>query len=678
MLALATVPALAALHSRSFFSPDEANYTEVAREMIETGDLVVPHLDGHAWFNKPPLAYWLLAGSFALLGWGLPAAVLLSSLLTGLTAVLVMVLVRRRATPRAGILAAVAYLTMALPTTVARTALTDPALVLCTTGAVVLFLAGGRGSAAASGALLGLGVLAKGPVAPLVVVPALLVAAWQGERRAAWRRLGVAAATAALVVLPWQLALVARGVWTAWAKEFLAYEVVARATETWRIAAPWWYYLPAAWVAAFPWGTHLAVLLGAGARRAAATSWRRRSDLPEVAAVAVPLLAFSIATSKLPHYVLPVFPFLAAWLGRAADRLWERGRVPPPAWVTALVATLGGGGLAALAWLASHSKAARFLPPPVTPLLAAAAVIFIGLAIAEGAGRRRAAWVGMAALALALRLGLDARLAPYLDRQIPERPIAEAVRAHLPAGGVPIAHRWWRTAFLTYGVRGWLQTDSAQQLSEALQQAWGRTQGVVVVVRSDSEGEARAAAWNAGGEARELSRIAGLGEIDGEVIEAIVFAAEPRRSGARWFYDADRPLAGERGFWGVESNHWVASFRWTAKLAAGLPLGAAPRSDATIRLRAWAMPSGGEPQRVEVAIGGRRAGAVTLAPHPGVHSLPVAAADFDAGAAEITLTCRHLAIPSLADPASADARPLGLALDWIAVDPASPTVNLVN
>jgi 4-amino-4-deoxy-L-arabinose transferase-like glycosyltransferase len=678
VLALALVPALAALHSRSFFSPDETNYTEVAREMTETGDLVVPHLDGHVWFNKPPLAYWLLAGSFALLGWGFPAAVLLNSLLTGLTAVLLAAHVSRRATPRAGLLAAAAFLTMAMPIMAARTALTDPTLVLCTTAAIVLFAREGRWAAVAAGAMLGLGVLAKGPVAPLVVAPALVVAAWQSGRRGGWRRLGLAAAAAAIIVLPWQAALVARGVWLVWAREFLGYEVLARATETWRIRAPWWYYLPVAWAAVFPWGTHVALLIGASARSARTVSWRERGDLPELAAVAVPLLAFSAATSKLPHYLLPTLPFLAGWLGRIADRLWEQDRVRAPRWVTAAVAVSGGGALAALALLAVVSPAARFLPAAAAPVLAASAAAFVALALLEGSGRRPAAWAGMAALALALRFGIDVGLAPYLDRQVPERAIAAAVRANLAEGGLPIAHRWWRTSFVTYGVRGWLQTETPEELSAGLRGAWDRSRAVIVVARSDSEGEVRAAVWNAGGEAREKARIVGLGEIDGEIIEGIVFAAEPRRGGEHWFYDADSPLAGEAGLAGVETNQWVASFRWTTAVAASLPLATLPRSNATLRLRAWALAAGDRPQRVEVRLGDTTLGTVGLGSHPSVQTLSVPARSLPGGASYITFQVSRLSVPAQLDRTSHDTRWLGIALDWIALDPASPTLRLVR
>ena len=675
VLALAVVPALFALHSRSFFSPDETNYTQVAREMLETGDLVVPHLDGHVWFNKPPLAYWLLAGTFALLGWGFPAAVLLNTLLTASVAVLLLLHAGGRERPRAGVLAAVAYLTMALPLTTARTALTDPTLVLCTTGAVVFFLATWRGAGIAAGVLLGLGILAKGPVAPLVVVPAMAVAAWQAGRRSGLRRLAVAAGIAALVVLPWQLALVARGLWTAWAVEFLAYETVARATETWRISAPWWYYPPVLWVAAFPWGTHLAVTVAACLRGSAAPC-RLRPQLPEVAAVAVPLLALSLATNKLPHYVLPVLPFLAAWLGRAADRLWEQDRVPAPRWATLIVAATGGGALAAAAWLAGHSRATRFLPPAVAAVLAAAAVAFVALALLEGAGRRRAAWAGMAALALALRLGLDAGLAPHLDRQLPERPLAEAVRSRLEPRGQPIAHGWWRTGFVTYGVRGWVLTETRQQLTAALEAARAAQRQAVVVVRADREGEGRATAWQSGGEAVELARVVGLGEIDGEIIEGIVFQSSPRRSRMRWFYDAAAPLSGESGFSGVEATEWISSFRWTTAASAVLPVDAVPPGNATLRLRCWGAVAGSEPQRLEVRLGAVIVGETRLGAQPRVYAWTIDAGAIAGGPTTLTLTAGHLAVPD--EPGNNDTRTLGVAVDWVALDPASPTTTLVE
>ena len=117
---------------------------------------------------------------------GFPAAVLLNTLLTACTALVIRAHLRRLGSPRAGLLAAVAYLTMFLPLAAVRSALTDPALTLCTTSAVALFLVEGWPAAIGAGALLGLGVLAKGPVAPLLVLPAMLAVALVRRRGASF------------------------------------------------------------------------------------------------------------------------------------------------------------------------------------------------------------------------------------------------------------------------------------------------------------------------------------------------------------------------------------------------------------------------------------------------------------------------------------------------------------
>ncbi|MCX7894935.1 MAG: glycosyltransferase family 39 protein [Thermoanaerobaculum sp.] len=138
---LAIAPALLALGSRSFFSPDEVYYPQVAREMVERKDWVVPHLDGQPWLNKPPLFPWLAALTSSALGWDFPNAVLLNSLLAGLTAWLIAHYTGKEHPPR-GLVAGAAYLTMFLPQAVARTGLTDGLLTLLTTAAQVILLTG--------------------------------------------------------------------------------------------------------------------------------------------------------------------------------------------------------------------------------------------------------------------------------------------------------------------------------------------------------------------------------------------------------------------------------------------------------------------------------------------------------------------------------------------------------
>ena len=57
-----------ALGDYSLKEPDEGRYAEIPREMVETGDYVVPHLNYVRYFEKPPLLYWSVAISYKLFG----------------------------------------------------------------------------------------------------------------------------------------------------------------------------------------------------------------------------------------------------------------------------------------------------------------------------------------------------------------------------------------------------------------------------------------------------------------------------------------------------------------------------------------------------------------------------------------------------------------------------------
>src|SRR5690349_8817732 len=56
------------LGSYGLWEPDEARYAEIAREMLATGNFVVPHLNYVAYIEKPPLLYWTTALAFYLFG----------------------------------------------------------------------------------------------------------------------------------------------------------------------------------------------------------------------------------------------------------------------------------------------------------------------------------------------------------------------------------------------------------------------------------------------------------------------------------------------------------------------------------------------------------------------------------------------------------------------------------
>jgi len=58
----------AGLGGYPLLDPDEGRYAEIPREMLESGDFITPRLNYVKYFEKPPLFYWLTAGSMALFG----------------------------------------------------------------------------------------------------------------------------------------------------------------------------------------------------------------------------------------------------------------------------------------------------------------------------------------------------------------------------------------------------------------------------------------------------------------------------------------------------------------------------------------------------------------------------------------------------------------------------------
>src|SRR5208283_4885334 len=58
----------ATLSLRPLFNTDEGRYAEIPREMVSGGDWVIPHLNGLAYIEKPPLQYWATALSLRVFG----------------------------------------------------------------------------------------------------------------------------------------------------------------------------------------------------------------------------------------------------------------------------------------------------------------------------------------------------------------------------------------------------------------------------------------------------------------------------------------------------------------------------------------------------------------------------------------------------------------------------------
>lgn len=378
IIAAAAVVLFTNLGSVALWDEDEPLYASCAREMLQRGDWVVPTFNGEIFPEKPPLMFWLMMGSFRVLGVTEFAARCCSAVLGVGTGVLTYHLGRLLFRAEVGLWAGLIVVTSIIFTVSARAATVDSALVFLTTAAMLCLVAGGlaspgkgdrgllpersEGWCAAKAplpffvlfyALLSLAVLAKGPVGlllPVAMIGLFLLIVARAEptagggpatRAALWRRrllglikifdprtvLGVAwqmrpltaIVVVAAVALPWYV-LVSVRTDGAWLAEFLGEQNLGRALKPLQgHSGPFYYYLPAILIGFFPWSLLLTPTVIASVRQ---IRGRRRAGA-ETLFVGCWLVAFvvfwSIPSTKLPHYVLTAYPALALLTGVFVD-----------------------------------------------------------------------------------------------------------------------------------------------------------------------------------------------------------------------------------------------------------------------------------------------------------------------------------------------------------------------
>ena len=302
---------------RPLVIPDEVRYGEVPREMLASGDWIVPHLNGLRYFEKPPLGYWLNAASMALFGENAFAIRLPSAIAAGLTALLLFAWARRFTDDEAvPWLTTVVFLLSFEVLAIGAFCVLDSVLSLFLTAVIVtLHLAYEEQSPrkrmlllVLAGIACGLAFLTKGFLA--LVVPAVVIvpfAYWQGRLKICLRTAWVPLLTAVVVVFPWGIAIHRRepDFW----HYFFWVEHVDRfvSPNGGQHPAPFWFYAPVLIAGAMPW-TFLIGPIVQGMRHA---NWKHPMIRLAGCWFALPLLLFSASSGKLGTYILPCFPPLA-------------------------------------------------------------------------------------------------------------------------------------------------------------------------------------------------------------------------------------------------------------------------------------------------------------------------------------------------------------------------------
>ncbi len=324
------------LGSMGLTDRDEGRNAEAGREMFASGDLVTPTFNGELRVAKPVFVYWLMTGSYQVFGVNEFAARAPSAIFGVALIVMHYLFLSRLRGQTVGLMGALMLLLNVEILALGRMAITDSVLIFFTTMSLYSFWLGiheqGAGRHWIWGFYIGmaLATLTKGPVGfavPLITALLYLIATRQWL--VFWQRGAPITGTLLFVLLagPWYTAM------------FLlhgdAYSSQAKVHTVGRFLAPmeghgvgWWFYFPVLLLGFYPWSSFLPA-----AFYRAYTAWREspgrlheRNGSPRTSEPAGSgheldwfaalwvigvFIFFSLSSTRLPHYIGPLFPACA-------------------------------------------------------------------------------------------------------------------------------------------------------------------------------------------------------------------------------------------------------------------------------------------------------------------------------------------------------------------------------
>jgi 4-amino-4-deoxy-L-arabinose transferase-like glycosyltransferase len=419
--------------------PDEPRYASIGREMAWSGDWITPRLWGSAWFEKPPLLYWLIAaGHAAGLGVDLAPRIPVALFSIAFLAVQFWLLLRFYGEP-------IAWMTTLLLTTTAgwsaysQVGVTDLPLAVTFSSALLfgaLWLQDGRRPFVyAAAACLGMAVLAKGLV-PLVLSLPLL---WFARKR--WREAVWPAALFLAVAAPWFVIMGAIHGWAFFDEFFVRHHLARFATGGLLHVQPFWFYFPVLLGGLFPWPVILSLL--------GPYCWRDvRFRLP-AATFAFGLLFFSLSSNKLPGYVLPLLPQFCLLLAAGVEAAPSARR---PLALTALLVGFCPAIVTVLPEALLHGL--RRAQPGDVNWWSFALVLPLAAAVwwLDTRGRRVSALALVAALAAGGLWFVKKSATPALDQLVSARALWLRIEPHRNGVCVDSLHRNWRYGLNYYSV----------------------------------------------------------------------------------------------------------------------------------------------------------------------------------------------------------------------------------
>lgn len=438
LLAASAIAFFFGLGRLGFLGPDEPRYAEVAREMFASGDYISSRLCGCLWFEKPALLYWMSAGGYHLFGVNEFAARVPTATTALATVALVYFTLRCLGKRVHALTSALVLATSGAFIAFARVATPDMVLTAAISASLLAAYhstrAGGRARSvylAVSFCFMGLAVLAKGLVGAVLVVAIFgiyLVVAGR-LRSVRWRDLLIGIVVFVAVAGTWYGPVTMRHGWAFLEEFFVRHHFQRYTSNEFGHPQPVYFFLLVAIGGVAPWTFFL---IPATARlRALKESRDSLLALAWIWAV-VPILFFSFSESKLPGYILPVFPALALIIGAEVERFME-GEVSrtlkTAAWLTSL--TLVGVGIGFVIFLRSESVNISGWRGMLDGLPLALALVSV---IALAAQKNRAFIASAAGLVMAVIISAVVLLFPTLQDEVSLKSLSLEAAAALRPG----------------------------------------------------------------------------------------------------------------------------------------------------------------------------------------------------------------------------------------------------
>ena len=379
------------LDYRKLALSDEGRYSEIPRYMAQSGDWLTPRLNGIKYFEKPPLQYWATAAAYTAFGehqWtarSWPA-------LTGFLGLLLTFFVGRRLFgPAVGLYAALVLGSSLLYVGMAHILTLDMGLAFFMTMALAGLLLGldprtpepaRRRWLWLAAAGCALAVLSKGLIG--IVLPGAVVVLYALARRDFGLVLRLPWLSGALVFFavcaPWFVAVSL--VNPEFPEFFFIHEHFARYTTKVHLRfRPWWFFIPILMAGILPW---LLTLFDALVKAWRRVDLRGRDFDPTLFLLiwaGFIFFFFSLSSSKLPSYILPIFPALALLIGVRLAAIAPRTL----AWQIAPLALCAAAGLVAVPYverLASEAIPADYYRDQMPWLYAAGTALLAGTLVA--------------------------------------------------------------------------------------------------------------------------------------------------------------------------------------------------------------------------------------------------------------------------------------------------------